>query len=171
MKMNKVYIITSGEYSDYCIERVFLNEDKANAYLDSVEQDSYYNYTIEEFDLDDDKSFEIINYVDASYHKIQSKEHEKNDISVEIRRTNTLDDNIEDLKKVDFYRNENGVSIITVRKVLPDGFVRDKVLNKYEYILKAVMSDSLYEYSQGKSHELVNKRLKKSVEMLDRVIQ
>lgn len=31
--MNKVYVVTSGEYSDYHIERIFQSEEKANQYV------------------------------------------------------------------------------------------------------------------------------------------
>lgn len=46
----KVYIVTSGTYSDYQIDAVFSTEDKAKAYLDK--HGNYDNRQIEEYDTD-----------------------------------------------------------------------------------------------------------------------
>lgn len=45
---NKIFVVTSGEYSGYTIERVFSTRKKALEYLDT--QDN--NYRLEVFDLD-----------------------------------------------------------------------------------------------------------------------
>ena len=44
----KVYIVTSGEYSDYQIESVFSDKEKAEKYIDTHDSDM----EIEEYDLD-----------------------------------------------------------------------------------------------------------------------
>jgi len=46
---NEIYIVTSGEYSDYHIARVFSTRKKALEYLDTKDDD----YTLEVFDLDE----------------------------------------------------------------------------------------------------------------------
>lgn len=46
----KIYIVTSGEYSDYHIEAVFSTEEKA---VDYVEQNGT-DYNIEEYELDEE---------------------------------------------------------------------------------------------------------------------
>ena len=46
---NKVFVVTSGEYSDYRIERVFSTRKKALEYLDTKDD----GYTLEVFDLDE----------------------------------------------------------------------------------------------------------------------
>ena len=48
--MDKVYIVTSGDYSDYHIERVFQSKEKAEAYVRARNK----FLTIETFDLSDD---------------------------------------------------------------------------------------------------------------------
>ena len=51
--MNKVFIVTSGEYSDYGIDRVFSTEEKAKEWVDfntSMYDDG--NYSIEQYELD-----------------------------------------------------------------------------------------------------------------------
>ncbi len=46
---NKIFVVTSGEYSDYRIERVFSTRKKATEYLDTKDDE----YTLEVFDLDE----------------------------------------------------------------------------------------------------------------------
>ncbi|MBQ9042946.1 MAG: hypothetical protein IJ111_09075 [Eggerthellaceae bacterium] len=45
----KIYIVTSGEYSGYEIERVFSTKEKAQEYLDTRGD----NFRLEEYDLDE----------------------------------------------------------------------------------------------------------------------
>ena len=46
---NKVFVVTTGEYSDYHIDRVFSTRKKALEYLDTKAD----SYTLEVFDLDE----------------------------------------------------------------------------------------------------------------------
>lgn len=46
---NKVFVVTTGDYSDYTIDRVFSSRKKAMEYLDTKDD----NYTLEVFDLDE----------------------------------------------------------------------------------------------------------------------
>lgn len=46
----KIYIVTSGEYSDYSIEAVFSTKNKAESYI----QQHGTGYRIEEYDLDEE---------------------------------------------------------------------------------------------------------------------
>lgn len=49
--MNKVYIVTSGAYSDYAIEKVFDNREDAEKYICLYNNDGYWNMRIEEYDI------------------------------------------------------------------------------------------------------------------------
>ena len=48
--MSKVYLVTSGEYSDYSVDGAFSSEDKAKAWIGSLTE----IYSIEEHNLDPD---------------------------------------------------------------------------------------------------------------------
>lgn len=64
----KVYIITSGEYSDYHIEGVFLDKKKAEAFSKKASTDHYgANYDIEEFDTDDEMDMSRLPYHVSMY--------------------------------------------------------------------------------------------------------
>jgi hypothetical protein len=56
----KVYVVTSGIYSDYSIERVFLDKNKASEYAEWLGSD---HVTVEEYDTSDDdiikKQYEV----------------------------------------------------------------------------------------------------------------
>ena len=50
--MSKVFIVTSGEYSDYGIDRVFSTEEKAKEWVDVITSMYGGNYNIEQDELD-----------------------------------------------------------------------------------------------------------------------
>ena len=50
--MNKVYIVTSGEYSGYGINKVFSTEEKAKEWIKVVTSMYGGNYNIEQYELD-----------------------------------------------------------------------------------------------------------------------
>lgn len=162
--MDKVYIITSGEYSDYHIKRVFLSREKAISYLNRVEQDSYDNYNIEEFELDDDKSFEIMHYVEMTCHEEHDGEVR---VFTSFGKTNTLDNNTQDLEIVNFYKNNPFSNSVKIRRVLPPDYNKEVINEKYRIILKSVMAGCKFEYNQGKSLKHINNNLEKSVKLLE----
>ena len=49
MTKKQIFIVTTGEYSDYTIDRVFSTRQKATEYLDTKDD----NYTLEVFDIDE----------------------------------------------------------------------------------------------------------------------
>jgi hypothetical protein len=50
--MNKIYVVTSGEYSDYHIDGIFDNKDKANAFVKKFSSDDYGGKCyVEEYEL------------------------------------------------------------------------------------------------------------------------
>ena len=50
--MSKVFIVASGEYSDYGIDRVFSTEEKAKEWVDVITSMYGGNYNIEQYELD-----------------------------------------------------------------------------------------------------------------------
>lgn len=75
---NKVYIVTSGNYSDFRIEAVFSTEEKAKEYIDSFAIRQY-EYDIYEYDIDEYFNNRIreyavcIRYDDAYITRIEEK--------------------------------------------------------------------------------------------------
>jgi hypothetical protein len=50
MKNNKVYLVTSGNYSDYGVDAVFESEELANKFIRSLKK-CYEEFRVEEYDL------------------------------------------------------------------------------------------------------------------------
>ena len=50
--MTAIYIVTSGDYSDYRIEGVFSNKEDAQFFADTITENSYYIGEIEKWELD-----------------------------------------------------------------------------------------------------------------------
>ena len=50
MENNKVYLVTSGTYSDYKVDAVFESEELANKFIRSFKE-SYEEFMVEEYDL------------------------------------------------------------------------------------------------------------------------
>ena len=58
---NKVFVVTTGEYSDYTIDRVFSTRKKALEYLDTKDD----RYTLEVYDLDEAYELQSISRMPA----------------------------------------------------------------------------------------------------------
>ena len=50
--MSRVFIVTSGEYSDYGIDRIFSTEEKAKEWVNVITSMYGGNYNIEQYELD-----------------------------------------------------------------------------------------------------------------------
>lgn len=68
----KIYIVTSGTYSDYCIRRVFTNKEKAEEYREWLHGSN----EVEEYDTSDDMPTEkkYCVYVDLKWYPDKSEE-------------------------------------------------------------------------------------------------
>lgn len=66
--MAKVYLITSGSYSDYSIDKIFLSKEKAEQYHDLIKRTHYDVNDIEIYDLSDDEIFTPYYYIQFVYY-------------------------------------------------------------------------------------------------------
>jgi len=99
---NKVYIVTSGEYSDYVIERVFLDKQKAEAYVRVCEKSK-----LEEYEVADQEIFIPINYLLINYTSGYF-----NMRGYTLHTTNTVDDpNIFNWTSFSYYKNYYEISL------------------------------------------------------------
>lgn len=131
--MNKIYIVTSGIYSNYHIEAVFMNKDKAKVYCDCHE-----NCDIEEFDFSDDKIYTAFNYVSIQCAYRFDQEQEVNasfyfgclaeeDSDWTSGAIATVDDN-------------NRLTLI-INKKLSEDYDKNKIQNEYLNILYGLKTD------------------------------
>lgn len=52
--MTTAYVVTSGDYSDYSVDLVFLDKAKAEAFVERMGGDEYSRYRIEEYEVTED---------------------------------------------------------------------------------------------------------------------
>jgi hypothetical protein len=137
----KVYIVSEGCYSDYHIERVFLDKNKAEKYheIKSKEMHSDVN-EIEEYETDDDKQFEVTRYISASL-TISPKGNQEYDFNIHVG--NSLD-NGNELNSYPYYHNSyfdrtgymysNEYEIDIHRPILTDHYDEDELRYKYKKV-------------------------------------
>ena len=131
----KVYIVTSGSYSDYQIDRVFLDKEKAETYVKLSEgRDAI----LEEYEADDDKLINKITYVYASYRKDCS--YSEDYIDVRIIDTNSLDTTKENLNNDRFWLYMSGEKSLTISRALNREYEEENIKNKYKKVLYDLMA-------------------------------
>lgn len=155
--MEKVYIVTSGEYSDYTIEAVFSTREKAEEYVDACGSD----YRIEEYPVDDtpvEKKESIwLVFIDWKTGEVMSA-HPGNYDSYYKDKVDTVQ-----YQDTGFYKYLNFVfesdSMERVKKVASERFMQVKALHAVKFPLlmqKCVIEDSykttypFYDYNTGK---------------------
>lgn len=131
--MDKAYIVTSGEYSDYHIDAVFLNEEKAKAYCDC-----HCNRRIAEYGLSDNETYTPFNVVWITYHlnPVFVKDLEP---TFEFEKLN-IEDYGEDDKNSEEVMLTGGDGQIRLQRRLPDVYDKEEIKRKYTkafYDLKA----------------------------------
>jgi hypothetical protein len=159
----KVYVVTAGSYSDYHIERVFLDKEKAERYVE-LSQNSCDEPYIEEFETDDDKQIDKITYIYATYSKDRSYGNDY--MRVEIKTTNTLDSSEEDVNGNNFWLYSYfGEKDLTVTRVLNGEYDEEKLKNKYTKVCYDLMSkiESLLEI-EGWDEKMIQEWLNQNVE-------
>jgi hypothetical protein len=128
----KIYVITSGCYSDYCIEKIFTNKYKAEEYVQIASKSNDYLNSVSEWETSDFDSIQEYQYVDITLKRYLNGN--EIDFDFEINIGNTLDNpNIDNTK---YYYN-NGIEWITITRKIdikcdPD-FVYDNSTDYDEY--------------------------------------
>jgi outer membrane protein OmpA-like peptidoglycan-associated protein len=158
----KVYIVVAGQYSDYHIERVFLDKEKADRYVELSQ--TMYNYDspyIKTMETSDDYIIEKITYVDVYYTK--GKDYE--DIDVDILNTNTIDSTEDSLKRNEFYSYPSGTKELDISRVIYGDFDEDEIKEKYKKVCQDLMSqiDSLIEI-EGWTETMIDEWLGQNVD-------
>lgn len=153
--MTKVYIVTSGTYSDYTIDRVFLDKEKAERYIKLCDNHYWDTPQIEEFETDDDKSIDEIKYVRGVYAKNQGSNFRGKEMDVSIMRSNNLDDKEQNIKRNWFHKSYSGGYSLTIQRVIHGDFDEEKIIKKYEKALYDMMAQIEYLMSTGWDERMI----------------
>ena len=136
-KKPDVYIVTSGDYSDYTIRSVFKHRDKAELYCSC-----HSGCGIEEYDFDDDTTYTIFNVVVISG-KVGIKNSKRDYLNLRFEILTEEDDDWknENLERVYSYSEE--VSFVIYRK-LPSKYDEKRIREKYTKVFYDVTSEIRY---------------------------
>lgn len=157
--MTKVYIITSGIHDDYSIDRVFLDKEKAEKYIETS-----WDKSIKVYDTDDDKEINEISYVEGEYIKNSSVGDVKPVVWIEPSYTNTLDITIDEAKSNSFHKYDYNKQTLTVKQVLIGNFDEEEIISKYEKLLYDLMAKIEGFMSKGWTEEMVQEWLGQNIE-------
>ena len=125
----KVYVVTSGEYSDYMINKIFLDKDKAEEYRKWLPDSN----DVEEYDTSDE---DVINKQYRIWVDLKWYPNKKENLTARSRKDCETD------YKYNFYYDYDGTweELVVTRTVsgenFDEEFWKDK-LAKYIYDLKA----------------------------------
>ena len=157
--MVKVYIVTSGSYSDYSIEKVFLDEEKAEKYANCFDTTYYMDSVrVEVHETSDDEEINEITYVTANYRKY-SQEWRSSEVTVNILKSNTIDDTVEDLTSNWFYKSTYGYELTIKRVISNENYDEDVIKNKYKKVLEDMMYQIEYLISTGWTEQMIQESL------------
>ncbi|RYI30537.1 hypothetical protein EVU96_08975 [Bacillus infantis] len=159
----EVFLVVSGEYSDFGINRVFLSREKAEMYIE-VASNGYDSPRILKMETSDDLLIEKITYVRATYSK--GNKWNPDVAEVDIHITNNLDDKESDINSNNFwsstYTEHTELQIV---RVLHGEYDEGKVKEKYIKVCYDLMAkiESLIQLEEW-TEEMVNEWLDQHVE-------
>jgi hypothetical protein len=128
---DKVYIVTSGSYSDYKIQRCFFNKQKAEDYMKICEKYNYDLNDLEEYDLDDSVEIKPLYYISAQYYFDEKPSYCDKKYYFKIVSTNNLDEDIQSINSTHYCHG----NFVTIRRLInSNNFDEEYLRNKYEKV-------------------------------------
>lgn len=139
--MDEAYIVTSGEYSDYHIDAVFLNKEKAKVYCDC-----HANRRIEKYGLSDNDVCTPFNIVMITYllNPIYVADLEP---KFEFKKLNLEEYEGYD-RNAEQVRLNNGCEKICLLRRLPDIYDEEEIRRKYTKAFYDLKAEIKYMLSQ-----------------------
>lgn len=126
--MAKVYIVSSGSYSDWGIKKIFLNKEKAEAYHNACSD--YDLNEIDEYDTSDDEIIIPIPYCEVTYRVFDDTLYQhrelQGDYDFKIYYGNTKEDTEKSLTHTAYYDGK-----ITLGRVIRGKLNEKQLSEKY----------------------------------------
>ena len=159
--MNKVYIVTEGDYSDYHIEACFTTNEKAKEYIENskkIENSNWYSPSIEEWDLD--TNTKIVNVITLNFTFTSPLSKGKHQEQINTRVEETLESKaFRYWGKVEFWGSD--YQELTIKEIQnPNKTIEEEIarLTKVAYDT-AKKINYLYKVENIKTLEGIRKRL------------
>ena len=151
----KIYIVTSGSYSDYGIEKVFIDKQKAEEYAEWLEDSN----DVEEYETDDDVSFEKLHNIHV---QMKVYDNGKEDLSYRVYKTI---DKCNSYTYMSDYHKYGGdyIDITLSRYISNENFNEEFYENKYTkamYDILAIIKDHLANgYNEQEINEILGSKI------------
>lgn len=161
--MTKVYIVTSCEYSDYSIDKVFIDESVAKNYVEfNNKYDNSYEHYLEVYDLNEVKKFKEVNYVLASY-EVNTKNNTF-ELEIDIEKTNNIDWD-ESISNTTVYQPKSRFinEVYICRLITNENYDEEFIKNKYKKVLHDLMDEVNHLLSLGFSEYDINNQFKNNL--------
>jgi len=133
----KVYIVTSGCYSEYRIEKVFTNREKAEKYV-LFHSGGYDEPKIEEYETEGDFDFYQIKYFYARYEVDEGEEK----FHMNFNFTTSLDTSEEEASDTYYfeYHSRDHKCLIIKRVIRSEPYDESALENKYKQVCRDLYS-------------------------------
>jgi hypothetical protein len=167
----KIYLVSSGEYSDYGIRKIFLNEENALKYANTHNR-KYEDYQVEEWDaVDSEENFILqeFKYVTVYYNVYEDGEIE---FKLEVNKTSSADiENELDLNDTYYYETKGwtgsysgykkGYNTVYLKRQISGDVNEEKLKDKYLKVCQDTYAKIKYMLDvDGLTKEDVNVALK-----------
>lgn len=159
----KIYVVTSGIYSEYSIEGVFLSKDKAQIFSDTV----YGSNGVEEWDTMDD---DVQKYIDDNFNIYRTDKHEYirviyskgisaagkefEDVSIYITANNHY-------KQINIFFKKNYITIVRCMQIKYDFNKHKEIKEKAIKVVHDLYAQILALRTEGYSDEQIKEMLEK----------
>ena len=141
----KIYVVTKGSYSDFHIERIFLEEEKANSFSTLI--DGY----VREYETDDDKQFKYYEIIQCHY---SDKNKFFYDFECVINDGNTVNETY-------FYTIGDYWFDLCLQRVVPEDIDEDELINKCKKTCYDIIAEMKYHKEiDGWSNEMIKEWVK-----------
>ena len=148
--METVYIVTSGSYSDYCIEAVFKDKSKAEVYCSC-----HRNCEIEEYNFSDNDILTPFNSVVIRFNIIKGQEEGINFQFQHLAKEDAIF-YTKNSDSVNVYDKE-WMTIILYRR-LPDNYDETTIREKYTKVYQDLKAEILYMMSEHDCSSFKNRK-------------
>lgn len=139
----KIYIVTTGSYSDYCINKVFTDKDKAEEYRKWCRDAN----DLEEYDTEDNIEFQKFYYIRLHYRVNDDGRNSEPTVSVERCSREQIYSNYTAVS--DMHKYGGKYMEITIIRFIPEQNWNEQFyINKYTkaiYDLAAIARQKLFE--------------------------
>ena len=145
----KVYVVTSGSYSDYTIQKIFTDKAKAEEYKECLEDSN----DIEEYETEDDLVVNKYYRVLINYTKYNNKETAP---SIRVTKQTFKDNYIWYSEGIDWQHNAYS-KLSLVRCILVQNWNEEFYRNKFTKAIYDLMAIAQHHRAEGASVEDVQK--------------